>query len=165
MIKCLLLAVMLLGAAPGGPDVALRSAVIQAGGGPRSFDTGRLFHALAGPLAGPEFAKLRFQYGRTRVDQFMRVFNFIVADLGDIASVAPRPDPHDAKALAAALLDGAKLPDGRYSVDRLLDRLLSESDHARIAADVTRSLGNDADTSYHVVLLQALQDMKRANRL
>lgn len=165
MTKWLLLTVMLLGAAPGVPDVALRSAVIQAGGGPRSFDTDTLFHALAGRLAGPEFTKLRFQYGRARVDQFMRVFNFIVADLGDTAPVAPRPDPHDAKALAAALLDGAKLPDGTYSVDHLLDRLLSGHDRARIAADVKGTLGNDADASYHVVMLQALQDMKRANHL
>ncbi|GAC1655805.1 MAG: hypothetical protein NVS9B12_07090 [Vulcanimicrobiaceae bacterium] len=163
MLKTVLLAFLLVGIT-GVPNAALRSAVVQAGGGSGHFDTLRLFRALAGPLAGAELAKLRFQFGPARVAAFVRVMNFTVVDSGEALAV-PVPDPNNAKALATALVGQALTPDGTLGVDRLLDGLLSVREHGRIAADVKRRFGADADRSYHIVLLQVLNDLKRANHL
>ena len=156
----------------GAPNLALTVSVMQAGGGPQHFRTMTLFRALAGPLAGAERFRLRMMFGNRSVASFEQVFDFMVSDLVSsskrervVFPAVPAPDPRDAKALAAALLAGATVSPGTYSVNVLLDRLLSHSLHLRISADIARRYGAASEENYRRVLLQALLDMKRANHL
>lgn len=175
MISTALFAVTLLavGPAPTGPpqDLALTSAVIDAGGGSARFRTTTLFRSLAGGLAGAEFLKLRMQFGREGVAVFSDVFEFTVNDFQTLAQtrhldvrVTASPNPHNPKALAAALLRDAGAGNS-YSVDVLLDRMLGSDLHGQIRTDVERRFGAGASGRYSAVLLQALLDMKRANHL
>ena len=67
-------------------------------------------------------------------------------------------------ALSKAMLHSAAAPGG-YSIDVLLDNLLSPDVHAEIDRDLRSAFGPEGDDVYHAILLQALLDMKRANRL
>lgn len=167
---CLALALVCLPAAAAAPDYPLAEAVIQAGGGAAHFDTTALFRTLAGRLAGPELFRLRGMYGRRNVAAFLDAFQFTVHDFDRIARrdgvalpASADPDPHDAKALATALVRTGTAADGRFSVPQLLDRLLSQRIHAEISADLDRRFGAGADANYGNILGQVMADMKRAN--
>ena len=154
------------------PNVPLTVAVIDAGGGAQHYDTVTLIHTLAGHLAGLELIRLRMAFGKANVASFLTVFNFAVADIVTIfkndrlsMDVAPAPDPHDGKALSAALIAQATPPGGALSVDTMLDHLLSPPMHARVRSDIVKQYGVTGDDNFRAVLLHALQDMKLANHL
>jgi hypothetical protein len=146
--------------------------VIEAGGGAQHYDTVALFHTLAGHLAGLELMRLRMQFGKANVASFLTVFNFAVRDIvmtfGDERvnmNVTPAPDPHDGKALSAALVAQATRTGGSLDVDTMLDHLLSPGAHARVRSDIVKKFGTPGDDNFRAVLLQTLEDMKRANHL
>lgn len=154
------------------PNVALTVAVIDAGGGAEHYDTVALFRTLAGHLAGAELLRLRMQYGKANVASFLSVFNFMMGDIVTTfrdqhveMNVTPAPDPHDGKALAAALLAQAAKPDGTLSTDAMLDHLLSPGLNSRIRSDTEKKFGVPSYDNYRTILLQTLADMKRANHL
>lgn len=160
------------GAGVQEPNVALTVAVIDAGGGAQHYDTVALFHTLAGHLAGAEFIKLRMQNGKGNVESFLSVFNFAVQDIVATfkdehvnMNVSPEPDPHDGKALAAALVAQASDSLGTLSVDVMLDHMLSPGAHSRVRSDIQKKFGMPSDDNYRMILLQTLQDMKRAYHL
>jgi len=157
-------------AADPAPNVALTVAVIDAGGGTQHYDTVQLFGRLAGRLAGPELTRLRFQYGKRNVASFLSVFDFAVKDIvlgfrdrHVNMDIAPLPDPRDGRALSAALVTQASRADGTLDVDTMLDRLLAPAGRERVRNDIDKSFGTEADRNFRAILLQSLQDMKRAN--
>ena len=72
----------------------------------------------------------------------------------------PEPDPKDGKALAAALYTDGMAPDGAFSVEYMLDHLVTHPIHVQVMKDIDAKYGPSADAAYHVVTLQIFQDLK-----
>jgi hypothetical protein len=150
----------------GAPDLPLTLSVILAGGGPGDFKSTTLVGALAGANAKAEVAKLTKLFGQENVKSFLTVFEFVVADSLKIVTAKnlplpdePKPDPTDGKALATALYGGG-VTNGRYNAEIMLDRLVSHPIHVQVMDDIDAKYGRSADANYHVVLTQAMLDLK-----
>jgi hypothetical protein len=152
----------------GSPDLPLTLSMIVAGGGPAHFTSTALVGTLAGSSTKAEVAKLTKQFGATKLQSFLTVFDFVVADSLKIVTAKkiplpkqPQPDPKDGKALAAALYS-AGVEDGRYNVEIMLDKLVSHPIHVQVMDDIDAKYGRNADANYHVILTQAMLDLKAA---
>jgi hypothetical protein len=150
----------------GAPDLPLTLSMIVAGGGPTDFKSANLVGTLAGTNTKAEVAKLTKQFGAANVQSFLTVFDFVVADSLKIVTAKkiplpnqPKPDPKDGKALSAALYGGG-VTDGRYNVEIMLDKLVSHPIHVQVMDDIDAKYGRSADANYHVVLTQAILDLK-----
>jgi hypothetical protein len=152
----------------GAPELPLTLAMVVAGGGPEHFTSTTLVGVLAGAKTQAEVDKLNKQFGADKVASFLTVFDFVVSDSLKIVTEKkvplpkqPRPDPKDGKALAAALYH-AGVVDGRYNVEVMLDKLVSHPIHVQVMDDIDAKYGRNADANYHVVLTQAMLDLKAA---
>jgi hypothetical protein len=152
----------------GAPDLPLTLSMVVAGGGPAQFKTTTLVGVLAGANTQAEVAKLTKQFGGDKVASFLTVFDFVVNDSLKIVGEkkialppAPQPDPKNGKALSAALY-GAGAMDGRYNVEVMLDKLVSHPIHVQVMDDIDAKYGSPADANYHIVLTQAVMDLKAA---
>ncbi|MGH7708615.1 MAG: hypothetical protein ACREM6_11950 [Vulcanimicrobiaceae bacterium] len=151
----------------GGPDLPVTLSMIVAGGGPSDFDSVKLVGVLAGAKTAAEVAKLKKPFGAENVGSFLKVFNFVVSDsLAKVtaAKVAlpstPNPDPKDGKALSAALYKLGVNSQGKFNVEYMLDGLVSHPIHVAVMNDIDAKFGRAADANYHVVLTQAMEDLK-----
>lgn len=149
----------------GAPALPVTLSMVIAGGGPAHFSTLTLVHALAGDKTSAEVASLKSKFGATKVTNFVKVFDYVVADTLDIVkdkNVAlpktPSPDPSNGKALAAALWGAGQTPRG-FDVEVMLDRAVSHPIHAQVMKDIDKKYGVAADADYHVVLAQAMKDL------
>jgi hypothetical protein len=149
----------------GAPALPVTLSMVIAGGGPTNFQTTTLVGVLAGPKAGPEVASLSKKFGATKVGNFVKVFNFVVADTLKIVTAkhialpsTPSPDPKDGKALAAALWGAGQTGQG-FNVEVMLDRAVSHGIHDQVMTDVDAKYGLAADADYHAVLNQAMHDL------
>lgn len=156
----------------GAPNLPLTVAVVASGGGATAFDTTKLIGNLAGPLAPAEVKSLTEKYGAENVKSFIEVFNFVINDSLKIATAkqialpsTPAVDPKDGKALSAALYTAGTLPNGRFDVEYMLDNLVSHPIHVQVMNDIDARYSPKADANYHVVLLQAMSDLKAAYKL
>lgn len=152
----------------GSPELPLTLSMIVAGGGPAHFKSTTLVGTLAGANTDAEVAKLTKQFGATKVQSFLTVFDFVVADSLKIVAAKKiplperaQPDPKDGKALSAALYS-AGVSDGRYNIEVMLDKLVSHPIHVQVMDDIDAKYGRDADANYHIVLTQAMLDLKAA---
>jgi hypothetical protein len=155
----------------GAPDLPLTLSMIEAGGGPTHFDSVTLVSTLAGASTKAEVAKLTKQFGADKLKSFLEVFNFVVSDsLAIVAKKkialpsAPKPDPKDGKALSAALYT-AGLEDGKYNVEIMLDHLVSHPIHVQVMNDIDAKYSSSIDANYHIILTQAVLDLKAAYKL
>ena len=155
----------------GRPDLPLTVSMVVAGGGPAHFDSTALVGTLAGANTKAEVAKLSQQFGADKVQSFLTIFDFVVDDSlklvkeKEIALPSqPQPDPKNGKALSAALYS-AGLTDGRYNVEIMLDKLVSHPIHVQVMDDIDAKYGRTADANYHVILTQAMTDLKAAYHL
>lgn len=155
----------------GSPDLPLTVSMVVGGGGPAHFDSTALITTLAGANTKAEVAKLNQQFGSDKVQSFLTVFNFVVDDSLKIAKeknialpAQPQPSPSDGRALSAALYN-AGVADGRYNVEIMLDKLVSHPIHVQVMDDIDAKYGRPADANYHVVLTQAMTDLKTAYHL
>jgi hypothetical protein len=155
----------------GAPDLPLTLSMIVAGGGPAHFKSTALVGTLAGANTKAEVAKLTKQFGAKQVTSFLTIFDFVVADSLKIVTQKkiplpkqPKPDPKDGKALSAALYT-AGVVDGRYNVEIMLDHLVSHPIHVQVMDDIDKKFGRSADGYYHLVLTQAVLDLKAAYKL
>ena len=155
----------------GPPDLPLTLSMIEAGGGPAHFKSTTLVGVLAGPATKAEVAKLTKQFGAKNLQSFLTVFDFVVSDslrLVNEKHVAlpkrPKPAPSDGKALSAALY-GDGIENGRYNVEIMLDHLVSHPIHDQVMDDINAKYGGIADANYHIVLTQAVLDLKAAYKL
>ncbi|MDQ2866357.1 MAG: hypothetical protein M3R51_09040 [Candidatus Eremiobacteraeota bacterium] len=149
----------------GAPALQVTLSMVIAGGGPTDFSTLTLVKALAGDKTGPEVASLKKKFGDEKVGNFVKVFDFVVADSLRIAkekNVAlpsePKPDPKEGKALAEALWDAGATPNG-FQVEVMLDRAVSHPIHVEVMNDIDKKFGVAPDADYHVVLAQAMNDL------
>lgn len=149
----------------GAPALPVTLSMVIAGGGPAHFQTTTLVGVLAGPKAGPEVASLTKKFGATKVGNFVKVFNFVVADTLKIVTAkhialpkTPSPDPKNGKALAAALWGAGQTGQG-FNVEVMLDRAVSHGIHDQVMTDIDAKYGLAADADYHAVLNQAMHDL------
>ncbi|GAC1407853.1 MAG: hypothetical protein NVSMB64_15230 [Candidatus Velthaea sp.] len=160
----------------GAPQLPLTLSVVVAGGGPASFDAGKLVGNLTGngPITQAELASLTKKYGAENVTSFVKTFNFVINDSLKIVTAAgvklpaaPAPDPTDGKELSKALYTAGVTPDGKYDVEYMLDALVTHPVHVQVMKDIDANpdLGPKADANYHVVLTQAVMDLKSAYKL
>lgn len=151
----------------GPPALPVTLSLIMAGGGPKNFNSVTLVKTLTGSKFNAEVTKLTKQYGKTKVGNFLRVFNFVISDSLRIVTAkhialpsTPSPDPKNAKALAAALWGAGKLPNGTFNVEVMLDRAVSHPIHLQVMKDIDAKYGIGADADYHVILTTAVTDLK-----
>jgi hypothetical protein len=153
----------------GAPNLPLTIAVVTAGGGPKDFNSTKLVGVLAGAQTAAEVDKLSKQYGADTVKSFLTVFTFTIDDALAIAgdkkvalTAAPDPSPSDGKGLSAALYKSGLSKDGTYDVEYMLDALVSHPIHVQVMDDIDAKYGRKADANYHIVLTQAMTDLKAA---
>jgi len=151
----------------GNPDLPLTLSMVVAGGGPSAFSTPKLVGVLAGDKAAAEVAKLTKQYGTDDVKSFLVVFDFVVDDaLKQVTEKkialpsTPVPSPADGKALSAALYKAGISADGTFDVEYMLDKLVSHGIHVQVMNDIDAKYGRKADSNYHIILNQAMVDLK-----
>ena len=155
----------------GAPDLPLTLSMVIAGGGPAHFSSVTLVKGLTGPLFGAELAKLTKQYGKNKVGNFVTVFNYVVSDSLRIVTMkhvalpkSPSPDPANGKALAAALWHAGQTGSG-FSVEVMLDKLVSHPIHVTVMDDIDRKYGIAQDAQYHAILNTAMHDLASAYHL
>lgn len=156
----------------GAPALGVTLAVVEAGGGPKDYQTVTLLQTLAGSAFKPEVAKLSATYGSAEVGQFIKTFDFIIGDalhyvtLNHVALPAqPAVDPKNGEALAGALWGASSTGSGKHSVEVGLDHLVGHALHVQIMDDVDKKFGTAADAQYHVILATALADLAAAYKL
>jgi hypothetical protein len=155
----------------GAPALPVTLSMIEAGGGPKNFDTVTLLKTLTGPLFNAEVAKLTKQYGKDQVTQFLKTFNFVVDDSLSIVTQkkialpsTPRPDPENGEALAGALWGAGQTGQG-FNVEVMLDRAVSHPIHLQVMSDIDQKYGLAADAQYHAILTTAMKDLAAAYHL
>lgn len=154
------------------PKLTNTLALVMAGGGPSDFSTVTAFGVLADGKAAAEKAKLTKQFGAAGFAQYVKTFDFVVADSLKIVTAkgvklptAPSPDPKNGKALAAALyMDGVD-PKSGFNVEYMLDHLVTHPVHVQVMKDIDAKYGAKADADYHVVTLQIFKDLKSVYHL
>jgi hypothetical protein len=151
----------------GAPKLTNTLSLIVAGGGPAKFSTVTAFGVLADGKAAAEEAKLIKQYGKPAFLQYIKTFDFVISDSLAIVTKAkvplpktPVPDPKDGKALSAALYADGIAPMGGYSVEYMLDHLVTHPVHVQVMKDIDAKYGLSADAAYHAVTLQIFKDLK-----
>ena len=149
------------------PKLTNTLALVVAGGGPKAFSTVTLFGVLADGKAAAEKAKLIKQYGSAGFGQYVKTFDFVINDALKIVTEkkvalpnAPSPDPKNGKALAAALYTDGISPTAGFSVEYMLDHLVSHPIHVQVMKDIDAKYGPKADADYHVVTLTIFKDLK-----
>ncbi|MGP6158421.1 MAG: hypothetical protein ACLPYS_13110, partial [Vulcanimicrobiaceae bacterium] len=151
----------------GNPNLPTTLSMIEAGGGPSSFDSTKLVGVLAGAKTQAEVDSLTQKFGADNVKSFLTVFNFVVDDSLTRVTAAkvalpttPVPSPDDGKALAAALYKLGVTPGGWFDVEYMLDGLVTHPIHVAVMDDIDKKYGYKADGNYHAVLTQAMLDLK-----
>jgi hypothetical protein len=149
----------------GAPALPVTLSMVIAGGGPSNFQTTTLVGRLAGAKASAEVAGLTKKFGATKVGNFVKVFNFVVADTLKIVTAkkialpkTPSPDPKNGPALAKALWGAGQTGRG-FNVEVMLDRAVSHGIHDQVMTDIDAKYGIAADADYHAVLNQAMHDL------
>lgn len=151
----------------GDPKLSLTLALLEAGGGPKDYKTTTLLGVLAAGKATAEENKLSKQYGADAVTSFLDVFDFVMADALRLAAEnhvafpkSAAPSPKDGKALSMALYKIGIDKDRRFDVEYMLDGLVGHPIHVIVMDDIDKKYGRKADALYHVILNQALLDLK-----
>lgn len=155
----------------GPPNLGLTLSMVDAGGGASNFSSTKLVGTLAGPLTQAEVKSLTDKYGAANVASFLDMFSFVVSDSLKIAGeknvalpAQPSVDPRNGKELSAALY-AAGVHDGRFDVEYMLDTLVSHPIHVQVMDDIDAKYSRAADANYHIVLTQAMNDLKTAYKL
>jgi hypothetical protein len=149
----------------GAPALQVTLSMVEAGGGPSNFQTVTLLKTLTGSKFDAEVAKLTKEYGKDQVGQFLKTFDFVIADSLKIVGEKkialpskPSPDPKDGEALAGALWAAGQTGEG-YNVEVMLDRAVSHPIHLQVMGDIDAKYGLAADKEYHVILTTAMKDL------
>jgi hypothetical protein len=149
----------------GKPALQVTLSMIVAGGGPSNFSTVTLLKDLTGDKFSAEVGKLTKQYGKAKVDNFIKVFDYVVSDSLRIVKEknvtlpsTPAPDPHNGPALAAALWSAGQTGNG-FNVEVMLDRAVSHPIHVQVMDDIDKKYGIAADADYHAILTTAMNDL------
>jgi hypothetical protein len=147
----------------GAPNLTWTAELIAAGGGAQHFDARRAVAVLAGSRAPETLAYLRGRYGARNVDGFFRTLTFDVDDAVRIAgqhhiALPPVHEPVDGRLLSSELYHAGVMPNGRYDVGYMLERLLSHPIHMYVMWDSHNdpAIGKRTDEMFHIILTDAV---------
>jgi hypothetical protein len=161
-------ALVLLGSAPTSPSLPTTTAFIAAGGGAGSFSSVRAFTRILGADATQsELAKLRATFGGPRVDQFVRVFDYTVADGWKLAGSddvkMPPPSGDTGNALVLDMIKaGTGPPNQTFRITTMMDALLTPQVHAQVGNDIASHYGSDAIGDFESVGNQLFYDLAQS---
>lgn len=153
----------------GRPDLGLTLAMVQAGGGPKRFDSGRLFRIIAGPYARHEAVKLEHLYGKARMAAFMQTFTYAVHDLLALFAInhivlpnRPRIAPTDGPRLATAIYHDGIMPTGKYDCGYLMEHLMTHPVHIVLMHDINVAHGHGPahNANFHLILTRMVADLR-----
>jgi hypothetical protein len=138
----------------GSSDLPVAVDFIQAGGGPGSFSMIRAWDNMVGSNAlQADLTKLTSVYGRRATDQFVRIFDFTLADGWNRAGKdnvdVPGPTGSAGRLLALTMLRAGRAPDGQIWMGYLLGHVLSPRINSQISADINNRYGVDADARFN----------------
>ncbi len=151
----------------GPPDVSLTASLIEAGGGPEHFSSRRLFAHLAGKHTVREGTFLTERYGVAAMAHFFATFNTFVDDAiaqdRSAGVTLPQVIAPAGDVMSRDLYAAGTLPDGRYDVGYMLERLLSRRAHVVLMheVDADPSCGPQKNAQFHVILSNAIEDLNR----
>lgn len=137
----------------GSADLAVAADFIQAGGGPGSFSMIRAWENMIGGNAlQVDLAELTSVYGRRATDQFVRLFDFTMADAWNRAGRdnvnVPGPTGSAGRVLALTILRASRASDGQIWMGYLLGHMLSPRINSQVSADINNRYGVDADARF-----------------
>jgi malonyl CoA-acyl carrier protein transacylase len=147
----------------GKPALAVTSSFVAAGGGAAKFSTAKALVSMLGEsTVSAEVAKLAKQYGKARVDKWLAMFDFAVADALRIATKAKVKLPVPALSgpdLALTMVKAAMDKDGTVYTEFLLDKALSHAIHEAVMDNMDKKFGPADDLDFHRITNQALYDV------
>jgi hypothetical protein len=157
----------------GAPALGVTAALVMAGGGPAKFSTAAALTTMLGKATvGAEVGKLTKQYGAPAVKQWLKTFDFAVADSLKIATAKgiklPAADPKLTGAkLASTLVTAGTDLTGTFQIEYLLDKAVSHGIHVEVMNDIDKApgFGKKVDLDYHTISNQAFYDVGEALKL
>lgn len=153
----------------GKPDLGLTLAIVQAGGGPTHFESGRLFQTLAGAHAKEEAAKLDKLYGKARMAAFMQTFTYSVRDLVALFKLnrialpdRPSVSPSNGRDMTVAIYHSGIMPTGKYDCGYMMEHLMTHPIHIVLMHDinVARGHGPIHNANFHIILTRMVADLR-----
>ena len=149
----------------GPPDLGLAVSLVEAGTGRHGFSSEVLFSRTFGKNRAAENDSLLKRYGFAAEAQYFAVMDFTIDDLLRIARerhiVLPPADPSASAspaALAARLHVIGRLPDGRYDVGYMIERLMTHHIHHVVMGDIDRRFSPQVNAAFHIVLTRVVED-------
>ena len=141
-------------------------AFIAAGGGAGSFSSVRAFSNMVGDTAvQTALREERDRFGSDRVDQFVEVFDFAIADgwkrAGQYDVSIPGDTSLTGRSLANSLLQLGTF-NGKFDSGMLFNKLFTPKVSAAIATDAAKKYGNDAMISFYKIGDQFFSDLQPA---
>jgi hypothetical protein len=150
----------------GKPALAVTASLVQAGGGPAKYSTAKALTSMVGSaLVKKEVAKLTRQYGKQKVDSWIKVGDFAVKDSLRLATRAGVKLPKGnlkGKKLASTLVMAGLEKDGTFNVELLIDKAVTHKIHEQVMDDIDKKFGASADANYHKISNQAFYDLAHA---
>jgi hypothetical protein len=145
----------------GSADLPVAANFIQAGGGPGSFSMIRAWDNMIGAYAlQVDLTKLTSVYGRHATDQFVRIFDFAMADAWNRAGMdnvnMPGPKGSGGRWLALTILHAGRAPDGKLWMGYLFGHVLSTRIYWQVSADINNRYGVAADARFNRMTNQFL---------
>jgi hypothetical protein len=138
----------------GAADLPIAFDLIEAGGGAGSFSVVRAWETMIGPGAvQDDLTELARGYGQPDADQFVRIFNFAIADAwthfgADDVNV-PGQTGSTGPSLAVAMVRAGTAPDGAFWTGYMLGHILTPRVYRQVTADIDARYGSDADARFH----------------
>ena len=142
----------------GPPDLELAARLVQAGSNDRGFDSHLLFARLYGPSAQSEGAKLAQRYGKHQVAIFFPMMNYAVADIVRLATTVAHakipvvPAHQNPAALQRDLIRAGTVPDGRYDVGYMIERMMTHPLHHQLMQNLDGKYGPADNAAFHEIL-------------
>jgi hypothetical protein len=153
----------------GRPDTALTFAILKAGGGAGTFDSGKFFHVLAGPHENAEAKRLQHLYGKAKMAAFMQTFTFAMNDLQTLFKLnhialadPPRVSPQNGRDLTMAIYHSGIMPDGKYDCGYMMEHLMTHPVHVALMHDINVAHGHGPthNANFHIILTRVVLDLK-----
>lgn len=151
----------------GAPALPVTVALVMAGGGPKHFSLVTALNNMLGKkTVKAEVRKLIGQYGKRRVNDWVKGIDFAVADTLKIAKAKhidlPAPAKLSGVELAKTLVQAGTGPDRTFWAGYLFDHALSHGIHEQVMIDTDAKFNAPYDANYHAITNQAFYDVAHA---
>lgn len=154
----------------GPPNLELAARLFQAGSGPHGYHSKVLFARLYGADAARAKQRLIQRYGARRVAQFFPMLDYSVYDIVRLATtVAHAKIPavsteQKPAALQRDLVLAGVVPDGRYDVGYMLERMMTHPLHHLLMQDLDAVYGPRDNAAFHEMLASVVTGKMEVSR-